>query len=86
MGSAYAFSPFGYSGSYAGFGDTELTRSNTALKYRGDFLNFHARAWCRSAATTRATVDLMYQGRLGADFPILLPPCAGTFSMDFIGG
>src|SRR6185437_14815992 len=35
MGSAYAFSPFGYSGSYAGFGDTELTRSNTALKYRG---------------------------------------------------
>jgi predicted porin len=36
IGSAYAFSPFGYSGSYAGFGDTELTRSNTAVKYRLD--------------------------------------------------
>ena len=33
MSSAYAFSPFGYSGSYAGFGDTELSRSETALKY-----------------------------------------------------
>ncbi len=31
--SAYAFSPFGYSGSYAGFGDTELARPNTAVKY-----------------------------------------------------
>ena len=30
MSSAYAFSPFGFSGSYAGFGDTELTRSETA--------------------------------------------------------
>ena len=47
MSSAYAFSPFGYSGSYAGFGDTELTRSNTAIKYNWNsqnllsFMNFH---------------------------------------------
>ena len=40
MGSAYAFSPFGFSGQYAGFGDTEIGRSNTALKYRGEFANF----------------------------------------------
>ena len=33
MGSSYAFSPLGYSGSYAGFGDTEATRANTAVKY-----------------------------------------------------
>ena len=30
MGSAYAFSAFGFSGQYAGFGDTEIDRSNTA--------------------------------------------------------
>ena len=39
MSGAYAFSPFGYSGSYAGFGDTEAARANTAVKYR-DLPNF----------------------------------------------
>ena len=37
MNSAYAFSPFGYSGSYSGFGDTELARANTGVKYRDTF-------------------------------------------------
>ncbi len=36
MGGAYAFSPLGFSGSFAGFGDTEAARANTALKYRLD--------------------------------------------------
>ncbi len=40
MGGSYAFSPLGYSGSYAGFGDTETARANTALKYRVDIQNF----------------------------------------------
>src|SRR5208282_6463947 len=40
MGGSYAFSPVGYSGSYAGFGDTEAARSNTALKYRINIQNF----------------------------------------------
>ena len=40
MGGSYAFSPVGYSGSYAGFGDTEAARANTALKYRLDIQNF----------------------------------------------
>src|SRR5215472_13690952 len=31
MGAAYAFSPFGFTGTYAGFGDTELARSNTGF-------------------------------------------------------
>ncbi len=39
MSSAYAFSPFGYSGSFAGFGDTELARANTAVKYRDTLSN-----------------------------------------------
>ena len=34
MGGSYAFSPLGFSGSYAGFGDTEAARANTAVKYR----------------------------------------------------
>ena len=34
MGGSYAFSPLGFSGSYAGFGDTEAARVNTAVKYR----------------------------------------------------
>jgi predicted porin len=52
MGSAYAFSPFGYSGSYAGFGDTELTRSNTAFKYRVDVANFRAAALVQTGSFT----------------------------------
>ena len=34
MGGSYAFSPLGFSGSFAGFGDTEAARANTAVKYR----------------------------------------------------
>ena len=40
MGGSYAFSPLGFSGSFAGFGDTEAARANTAVKYRLDFPNF----------------------------------------------
>ena len=36
MGGSYAFSPLGFSGSFAGFGDTEAARANTAVKYRLD--------------------------------------------------
>ncbi len=31
MGGSYAFSPLGFSGSYAGFGDTEAARANTGV-------------------------------------------------------
>ena len=40
MGGSYAFSALGYSGSYAGFGDTETNRANTGVKYRVNFKNF----------------------------------------------
>ena len=40
ISSAYAFSPFGYSGSYAGFGDTEAARVNTGVQYRLSYQNF----------------------------------------------
>ena len=43
MGGSYAFSPLGYSGSYAGFGDTETNRANTGVKYRVNFDEFPRR-------------------------------------------
>ena len=46
MGGSYAFSPVGYSGSYAGFGDTEAARANTALKYRVEIQNFRFGGLC----------------------------------------
>ena len=69
MGSAYAFSPFGYSGSYAGFGDTEMTRSNTAIKYHGDFMNFHASGLVQIGSYNQGNPSTsMYQGGVGAEF------------------
>ena len=88
MGSAYAFSPFGYSGSYAGFGDTEMTRSNTAIKYHGDFMNFHANGLVQIGSYNQGNPSTsMYQGGVGAEFANLLPNTvvAGTFSFDAIG-
>ena len=52
MGSGYALSPLGFTGMYAGFGDPELARSNTAIKYRLDYINFRA-AGLAQAATPR---------------------------------
>jgi predicted porin len=95
MGSAYAFSPFGYSGSYAGFGDTELTRSNTALKYNWNsqnllsFMSFHVSGLAQIGSYNQGNPSTqMYQGGIGADFPNLFAGnyFAGTLSVDAIGG
>ena len=56
MGSAYAFSPFGFTGMYAGFSDTELARSNTRSNIEGSSETSASRDWLRLADTTRATV------------------------------
>ena len=42
MGGSYAFSVIGFSGTTAGGGNTEDTRSNTAFKYRVSYNNFRA--------------------------------------------
>ncbi len=82
MGSAYAFSPFGASGSYAGFGDTELSRSNTAFKYRLDYMNFRAAALVQTGGYNLGNGSTeMYQGQLGADFDL----SGGKLSLDAIG-
>ena len=94
MGSAYAFSPFGYSGSYAGFGDTELTRSNTAVKYRADLpypafygANFRVAGLVQVGSYNQGDGSTsMYQGQIGADFNLFGgAPYAGTLSLDAIG-
>jgi predicted porin len=85
MSSAYAFSPFGYSGSFAGFGDTELARSNTAFKYRVSYLNFRAGALAQWGGYDQGNGSTaLYQGQVGADFNNLFNT-GGTLSLDFLG-
>ena len=95
MSSAYAFSPFGFSGSYAGFGDTELTRSETALKYNWNsqnlvsWMNFRVAGIAQTGSYNQGNPSTeFWQGQIGADFPHLFAgnSFAGTLSADFIGG
>jgi predicted porin len=95
MGGAYAFSPLGYSGSYAGFGDTEGARANTAVKYRLNIPSFGIplASSLRVAGLVQwggydqgnGTAGL-YQGQVGGDFNLFSgTPAAGTLSVDGIG-
>ena len=87
MGGSYAFSALGYSGSYAGFGDTETNRANTGVKYRVDFMNFHGGGLVQwgGYAQGNGTTGL-YQGDIGGDFDLFGgTPFAGTLSIDGVG-
>ena len=82
MGGAYAFSPLGYSGSYAGFGDTEAARANTALKYRVDILNFRLGGLVQVGGYNWGNgAQGQYQGQVGGDFTF---PGGGVLSVDGI--
>jgi predicted porin len=82
MGSAYAFSPFGFSGQYAGFGDTEIGRSNTALKYRLNFMNFRVGALAQVGGYNQGNGSTqLWQSQLGGDFDLF----GGKLSLDGIG-
>lgn len=83
MGGAYAFSPFGYSGSYAGFGSTETNRANTGVKYRASFMNFRAAGLVQWGGYDQGNgMAGMYQGQIGGDFANLF---GGALSLDAIG-
>jgi predicted porin len=96
MGGSYAFSPLGFSGSFAGFGDTEAARANTALKYRLD-LPSNLFGWSGSSFRVGGLwqwggydqlngTNGMYQGQVGGDFNLFGGmPWAGTLSLDAIG-
>ena len=67
-----AFSLIGFSASFAGFGNTETVRANTAFTYRLTYQNFRAAAQVQVGGygVGNAT-NGMYQGQLGADFGAL---------------
>ena len=94
MGGSYAFSPLGFSGSFAGFGDTEAARANTALKYRLDLpdpafygSNFRVGGlWQWGGYDQGNGTNGLYQGQVGGDFNLFGgSPWAGTLSVDAIG-
>jgi predicted porin len=86
MSGSYAFSPLAYSGSYAGFGDTEAARANTALKYRVEIQNFRLGGlWQWGGYDQGNGTAGLYQGQVGADFHVPDFPNAGAFP-DFGGG
>ena len=93
MGS-YAFSPLGYSGSFAGFGDTEAARVNTAVKYRVDipYPSFYGANFRLGGLVQWGGYDQgngtngLYQGQVGGDFNVFEGyPYGGVLSMDLIG-
>ena len=94
MGGSYAFSPLGFSGSFAGFGDTEAARANTAVKYRLDYpypafygANFRLGGLVQWGGYDQGNGTTgLYQGQAGADFNLFKgSPLGGVLSMDFIG-
>ncbi len=70
-----AFSLIGFSASFAGFGNTETVRPNTAFTYRLTYESFRlaAQAQVGGYGVGNATTG-QYQGQLGADF--------GSLSLD----
>jgi predicted porin len=94
MGGSYAFSPLGFSGSYAGFGDTEAARANTAVKYRLDVpdpslygANFRVGGLVQWGGYDQGNgTNGLYQGQVGGDVNLFQgSPYGGVLSMDFIG-
>jgi predicted porin len=96
MGGSYAFSPLGFSGSFAGFGDTEAARANTAVKYRLDLpsnlfglsgANFRVGGLAQWGGYDQGNgTEGLYQGQVGGDFNLFGgAPYAGVLSLDAIG-
>ena len=95
MGGSYAFSPLGFSGSFAGFGNTEAARANTAVKYRLDIpynfgltgASFRVGGLVQWGGYDQGNGTTgLYQGQVGADYKLFQgSPYGGLLSMDFIG-
>jgi predicted porin len=67
-----AFSPFGFTSSFAGFGNSTTVRPNTAFTYRLSVGNFRVAAQAQVGGYTIGNAsDGQYQGQIGADFGAL---------------
>ena len=90
MGGSYAFSPLGFSGSYAGFGDTEALRANTGVKYRVEIpdpsfygANFRLGGLVQWGGYDQGNgTNGLYQGQAGADFNLFQGNPYGGVSVD----
>jgi predicted porin len=87
MGGSYAFSPLGYTGQYAGFGNTETNRANTGVKYKVSYENFHGGGLVQWGGYDQGNGTTgLYQGNIGADFNLFAgAPYAGVLSLDAVG-
>ena len=79
MQAANAFSPLGWSGSFAGLGDTEIARANSAFKYRLEVGQFRFGAVMQVGGYDQGNgADAQSQVQFGADFgPLSLDAMAG---------
>ena len=72
MVASNAFSPLGWSGSFGGFGDTEIARANTAFKYRLDIGSFRLGALAQVGGYDQGNgSNGQYQAQIGGDFGAL---------------
>ena len=72
MVASNAFSPLGWSGSFGGFGDTEIARANTAFKYRLDIGSFRIGALAQVGGYDQGNgSNGQYQAQIGGDFGAL---------------
>jgi predicted porin len=79
MQAANAFSPLGWSGSFAGLGNTEISRANTAFKYRLQVAQFRFGALLQVGGYDQGNgADAESQVQIGGDFgPLSLDAMAG---------
>jgi predicted porin len=64
-----AFSPLGFTGSFAGFGNSPTVRPNTAFTYRLSIGNFRVAAQAQVGGYAMGNASNgQYQGQIGADF------------------
>lgn len=80
MAGAYAFSPVGFNGAFAGGGDTEDAKYSTSVKYRFTYGGFRAAAlWQFGGYELNNASRGSWEGEVGGDFANLGP---GILSLD----
>jgi predicted porin len=85
MGGSYAFSVIGFSGTTAGVGRTEDTRSDTAFKYRLTVGNFRVAALAQVGGWEQGNGSTQYyQGQVGFDYNHFSFDAIGSWAQDVV--